>query len=217
LAIDAVFVDFDGVLWDSEVAALDSWREMYAEHGQALSFDAFVTSLGTVGGVDLVADLERLIGAPLDRKDVELRRWERKMELVRQLKPRPGILGYIAEARESGLAVAVVSTDDMDWIMTGLTMLGLHDAFDFVECADGDSTRAKPSPALYLSALARLDLSSHEAVAIEDSPNGIHAAKNAGLFCLCFANAVTRRLDLSEADVVVDSLEDFPLSKLISR
>ena len=215
LPIKAVFFDYDGVLWDSEVAALRSWQEIYAEYGQSLPLDYFVTRLGTVGGMDLVAELERLVRTSLDREAVERGRWQRKMELVRELKPRPGILDYIVEARRRGLAVAVVSTDDTEWIMTGLTILGLSDAFDFIECAEGDKSRAKPSPALYLSALDRLALSAEDAIAIEDSLNGIHAAKAAGLFCVGNANAVTRLLDLSEADVVVDSLDDLPLSDVL--
>jgi HAD superfamily hydrolase (TIGR01509 family) len=215
MAIKALFFDYDGVLWDSEGAALRSWEETYAEYGQPLPLDYFATRLGTVGGMDLVAELERLVGAGLDREAVERRRWGRKMELVRELKPRPGILDYIAEARRRDLAVALVSTDDTEWIMTGLTILGLSDAFDFIECAEGDKSRAKPSPALYLSALDQLALSADEAIAIEDSPNGIHAAKAAGLFCLGYSNDVTRQLDLSEADVVVDSLDELLLPQVL--
>jgi beta-phosphoglucomutase-like phosphatase (HAD superfamily) len=99
--------------------------------------------------------------------------------------------------------------------MTGLDILGLRDAFDFIECAEGDRSLAKPFPALYLSALHLLRLTADQAIAIEDSPNGIHAAKAAGLFCLGYANDVTRQLDLSEADVVVDSLDDLPLSQAL--
>jgi HAD superfamily hydrolase (TIGR01509 family) len=181
----------------------------------ALSFDRFATRLGTLGGADLIGELQQLAGTPLDRGAVELRRWQRKMELVRKLKPRPGILDYMAEGRDRGLFVALVSTDDTQWIMTGLNILGLQDAFDFIECADGDRNLAKPSPALYMSALDRLRLFADQALAIEDSPNGIHAAKAAGLFCLGYANDVTRQLDLSEADVVVDSLDDLPLSQAL--
>lgn len=47
------------------------------------------------------------------------------------------------------------------------TQSSLLSRFDFVECGDGDGIRAKPSPALYLSALARLGLSSHEAVSLQ--------------------------------------------------
>jgi HAD superfamily hydrolase (TIGR01509 family) len=215
LAIEALLFDFDGVLWDSEVASVRSWQEMYAEYGQSLSLDSFITRLGTIGGIDLVAELERLVGTSVDRDAVERRRWERKMELVRELKPRPGVLDYIAEARRRGLAVAVVSTDDTKWITTGLRILGLSDAFDFIECADGDMSKAKPSPALYVTALDRLALSASEAIAIEDSPNGIRAAKAAGLFCVGYANAVTRQLDLSDADVVVESLDDLALSDVV--
>jgi HAD superfamily hydrolase (TIGR01509 family) len=191
------------------------WQETYAEYGQSLPLDDFITRLGTIGGLDLVAELERLVGTGLDREAVESRRWQRKLELVHALKPRPGILDYIAEARRRGLAVAVVSTDDTEWIMTGLAILGLSDAFDFIECAEGDKIRAKPSPSLYLSALDRLALSAEEAIAIEDSPAGIHAAKAAGLFCVGYASDVTRQLDLSEADIVVDSLDDLPLSDML--
>jgi HAD superfamily hydrolase (TIGR01509 family) len=215
MAIKALFFDYDGVLWDSEVAALESWRETYGEYGKDIAFDDFVTRLGTVGGVDLVAELERLVGSPLDHEAVERWRWERKMELVRQLKPRPGILDYIAGARDRRLALAVVSTDDTEWIKTGLTILGLQGAFDFIESAEGDRRLAKPSPTLYFNALRRLGLSHEEAIAIEDSPKGIRSAKTAGLFCLCYANAVTRLLDLSQADVVVDSLEDLPLPEVL--
>jgi hypothetical protein len=80
---------------------------------QELSLDAYATRLGTVGGADLVAELERLVGHPLDRVAIQARRLQRKMELVRQLKPRPGVLTYLQQARALGLAVAVVSTDDV--------------------------------------------------------------------------------------------------------
>jgi HAD superfamily hydrolase (TIGR01509 family) len=210
--VRALFFDFDGVLWDSEVAALQSWQETFAEHGHRMSLDVFATRLGTLGGTDPIDELERLVGAPIDREAIAGRRWDRKMELVRQLKPRPGVLTYIREGRERGFALAVVSTDDMDWILTGLEILGLVEAWDFIECADGDLTRAKPSPALYLAALDTLGIGADEAIAIEDSPNGIRAAKDAGLYCVAFANQVTRRLDLSAADVQVDSLDDLPLA-----
>lgn len=148
LIVKALLFDFDGVLWDSEAAAFQSWQETYGEYGQHLPLDAFATRLGTVGGIDLVAQLELLVGRPIDREAVAARRWDRKMQMVRQLQPRPGVLTYLHDAREHGLAVALVSTDDMEWITTGLQILDLLDAWDFIECAEGDQLRAKPSPAL---------------------------------------------------------------------
>lgn len=213
--IRALFLDFDGTLWDSETAALQSWRETYAEYGHEMTLDSYATMLGTIGGIDPIQDLERLIGGPIDHEEVAARRWDRKMQLVRRLSPRPGILEYITEARRLGLVVAIVSTDDMEWITTGLEILGLLGAWDFIECAEGDRLRAKPSPALYVAALERSGLQADEAIAIEDSPNGIEAAKSAGIYCVGFANEITRALDLSMADVVVDSLEDLPLARIM--
>jgi HAD superfamily hydrolase (TIGR01509 family) len=215
--IRALFFDFDGTLWDSETAAFQSWRETYAEYGHEMTLDVYATMLGTISGFDPVQDLERLIGEPIDHEEVAARRWDRKMQLVRRLSPRPGVLKYITEARHLGLVVAIVSTDDMEWITTGLEILGLLDAWDFIECAEGDRLRAKPSPALYVAALERSGLQADEAIAIEDSPNGIEAAKSAGIYCVGFANEVTRLLDLSKADVVVDSLADLPLAKLLQE
>jgi hypothetical protein len=72
------------------VAALESWRSTYAEYGQQLSLDRFATRLGTLGGADVVGELQMLAWITVDRATVEDRRWERKMELVR--KPHSGII-----------------------------------------------------------------------------------------------------------------------------
>ena len=56
-----------------------------------------------------------------------------------------------------------------------------------------------------------------EAVAIEDSPNGVAAAKAAGIVCVAVPNSVTAGLDLSRADLVVESLSELPLEQLLQR
>ncbi|MDX6542427.1 MAG: hypothetical protein QOK32_30, partial [Gaiellaceae bacterium] len=66
-------------------------------------------------------------------------------------------------------------------------------------------------------ALDRLALGPEEAIAFEDSPNGIKAAKAAGIFCVAIPNGVTAALGFDEADLVLDSLADLPLRALIER
>jgi beta-phosphoglucomutase-like phosphatase (HAD superfamily) len=156
--IEALFLDFDGTLWDSEDASFRSWQETYAEFGLTLSLEDFAPVIGTLGGVDLLSELERRARRPVDRHRVGERRRQRKLELLQSAGPRPGVLDYLRDARELGLAVAIVSTDEANWITQGLSILGLLEAWDFIECADGDVSRAKPSPALYLSALERLGI-----------------------------------------------------------
>jgi putative hydrolase of the HAD superfamily len=85
--------------------------------------------------------------------------------------------------------------------------------------ADRDRARAKPSPTLYLEALDALGVAAFEAVAFEDSPNGVLAARAAGVYCVAIPNEVTRELGLEEAgaDLVLDSLADLPPDELLAR
>jgi beta-phosphoglucomutase-like phosphatase (HAD superfamily) len=216
--IRALFFDFDGTLWDSEQAGFQSWHEAFAEYEVDFPLELYASFLGTIGGRNPIDELERLIGRPIgDRQAFADRRWQRKMDLLSQLGPRNGVQQYLEEANRLGLAVAIVSTDDTAWITSGLERMGLKADWAFIECAEGDPLRAKPGPALYLSALARLGLQPSEAVAFEDSPNGIAAAKAAGIFCVAVPNSVTRQLDLSQADLVVRDMARTPLSDLLTR
>jgi beta-phosphoglucomutase-like phosphatase (HAD superfamily) len=91
--------------------------------------------------------------------------------------------------------------------------------WDAICTADRDPARAKPAPVLYLEALEELDVGAGEAVAFEDSPNGVLAAKAAGVFCVAVPNEVTRELGLEEAgaDLVLDSLAELPPEELLAR
>lgn len=213
--LKALFFDFDGTLWESEDASFRAWKEAYAEFGLDLSIDDFAPVIGTLGGTDLLSELQRRAGRAVDRRRLAERRRRRKLQLLRSERPRPGVVDYLRDAKQLGLAVAIVSTDDTAWITQGLSILGLVDAFDFIECAEGDPSRAKPSPVLYVAALDRLGIAASEAIAIEDSPHGIRAAKRAGIFTLAVPNRVTRLLDTSEADREVASLDELPLRRLV--
>jgi beta-phosphoglucomutase-like phosphatase (HAD superfamily) len=93
---------------------------------------------------------------------------------------------------------------------------GLVSHFEAIHC--GDEVQAtKPDPALYLNVLQALEIQAHEAIALEDSPNGVLAAKRAGIFCVVIPNALTRQLSLGLADVQMNSLVDLPLEQLLQR
>jgi beta-phosphoglucomutase-like phosphatase (HAD superfamily) len=100
--------------------------------------------------------------------------------------------------------------------MDHLERFGIHGHFDAIVCRE-DVENTKPDPALYRVALQRLDAQPREAVALEDSSNGIRAAKAAGLFCVAVPNAMTLEMDLTLADLMVESLERLPLRELLGR
>ena len=114
------------------------------------------------------------------------------------------------------MKLGMASSSRRKWVNGHLTRLGLIQHFDSIKCAD-DVQRTKPDPDLYLAALGALGLQGHEAVALEDSPNGIAAAKAAGLFCVAVPNTLTRQLPLDGVDLVLDSLADLPMKDLLER
>lgn len=103
------------------------------------------------------------------------------------------------------------------WVRSHLERLSVKQAWAALICANGNRERAKPSPLLYLEALDALGLAPEEAVAFEDSLNGVRAAKAAGIFTVAVPNAVTAGLALDEADLVVESLAHLPLEDLLAR
>ena len=214
-AIRALFFDFDGTLWDSESAVFDAYRRLYATHGEDLPAEEWALGVGTLGGFDPVADLEARLGRALQRTKGEDPGWESVVGSLDGIGLRPGVRTYLEEATARGLALGIVSSNERDWVVEHLERLGVADVWSVVLTADGDELRAKPNPDLYLDALRAVGVAADEAVAVEDSPNGIAAAKSAGLFCLAVPNEVTVTLDLTAADVTADSLEDLPLERLL--
>ena len=89
--------------------------------------------------------------------------------------------------------------------------------WDAIITADRDHARAKPNPTLYLEALDALGVPPGEAVVFEDSPNGVAAAKAAGIFTVAIPNTSHSDYGLEEADLVVESLAELPPDELLAR
>jgi beta-phosphoglucomutase-like phosphatase (HAD superfamily) len=100
-------------------------------------------------------------------------------------------------------------------VLGHLERLGLHPEWDAIRTRE-DVARTKPAPDLYLAAVKALGVAPHEAVAFEDSRNGIAAAKDAGLLCVAVPNALTAAMDLSRADLRLSSLAETPLERLLA-
>jgi HAD superfamily hydrolase (TIGR01509 family) len=203
----AVLFDFDGTLWDSETAVFGVFRDLFTERGHDLTLPTWSSAIGTLGGFDPYETLNDLEGGGLDLEDLRDATEGRVQEAAREVPMRPGVDAFLRRLDEAGVRRALVSSDRSEWLVTHLERLGWPDGWAAMVCADGDAMRAKPNPHLYEAALEVLDVPSSEAFAIEDSPNGIRAAKAAGIACLCVPNPSTADLDLSEADLVVPTFE----------
>jgi len=216
--IQALIFDFDGLILDTEMSEFTAWREIYAEYGADLSVDLWGHTVGGVGffGLDPAAYLEGLVRHPLDQDTLRERGRSRSDSLIALQSVKPGVLEYLAQAPRLGLRLAIASSSPHRWVEAHLARLGLQAAFKAVLCSE-DVARIKPDPDLYLAALAALGVLPGEAVALEDSPTGVKAAKAAGLRAVAVPNALTRQLRIEGEDVRLDSLASFPLADLLKQ
>lgn len=215
MTIQAVIFDFDGVILETEGPYLQAWAEVYREFGLTLPLDNWVQVIGAGNiGFDPLKDIERQVGAPLNREQINLRRRQRKMELIAAQQVLPGVTEFLQEAQRLGIRVGLASSSPCDWVVGHLERLKLRQYFYVIRAAD-DVDQTKPDPELYLAALRGLGVSASQAFAVEDSPNGIMAAKRAGLFCVAVPHELTRELPLDHADMILDSLSAITLESLI--
>ena len=218
MRLRGLLFDFDGLLLDTETPSRRAFEDLYRDHGHELPHDRWATVIGTLGAeFEPYAHLEELVGTKLDREELDARRRAREDELCDLEELRPGIDAYLAEADRRGLIRAIVSSSSRWWIDRHLGRLSCANGWQAIVTADGDPRRAKPQPTLYLEALEAISVDADEAIAFEDSPNGVRAAKAAGLFCVAIPNPATETLALDGADLVLDSLEDMSLSDLLER
>ena len=214
--IRALVFDFDGLILDTEEPVYRSWLEVYQAHGEELPFERWVQIVGsTTTRFHPQHHLEERLGRPLP-KEVLDRRIGRRTEMILANQLLPGVVSHLDAAREMGLKVGVASSSTSDWVSGHLARLGILERFDCMRCRD-DVAHAKPEPDLYVSVLDCLGVAASDAIAIEDSPNGVTAAKAAGMRCVAIPNSITARLDLSHADVILNSLAEVTLRQLLQR
>jgi HAD superfamily hydrolase (TIGR01509 family) len=215
--IEAILFDFDGLILDTEFPEFTAWSERYSDFGLSLAVEDWAARIGC--GASTVSQtpyehIEELLGRPIDHDQVRAAKRARVAELIASERILPGVEALITAAQARGVRLGVVSSSVSEWVNGFLAKLNLLDRFDLVLSGD-DVARAKPEPDLYLAALSLLDVSAANAVALEDSRNGIAAAKAAGIFCVAVPNRLTRHTSLAQADIQVESLEEIPLDRLI--
>lgn len=214
--IKALIFDFDGLILDSETTEFLSWQEVYRTFGYEIPLDLWQSGIGTLNGFHPFTHLEQQIGRKLDYHAINEPRRQRDAELLAAQSVLPGVESYLASARQLGLKVGLASSSAHSWVDMHLKQLKLFESFDVICCRDDVEGRAKPDPAVYLSAVSALQIRPNQALALEDSANGVLAAKRAGLWCVAIPNQMTHTLNFDLADHRLTSLADLPLGNLLS-
>ena len=201
----AVVFDMDGLLLDTETLWTHAEGELFRRHGAEFTFDDKLAVMGTTEDFTARYYAERL-GRPL-AQGYELFEEMRKIMiglLQLQVQGRPGAIELVDRLR-GRVPLALASNSGRQIVDTALATARLTEAFDAIVTAD-DVSDGKPAPDIYLLACARLGVRPEDSLALEDTPSGIAAAKAAGLACIAVPQFA--ETDVSEADRVIDSLEE---------
>jgi HAD superfamily hydrolase (TIGR01509 family) len=210
----ALILDFDGLILDTESPIFEEWRATFRARGHDLGLDVWQHALGTFGTYDPCAHLSKLTGEDFDHETLRQEVRARNMVRCEALSLLPGVAERVQEARVAGLKTAVASSSTSAWVEGWLERHGIRPLFDTV-CSRDHVERVKPAPDLFLLAASRLGVAPERCVVFEDSPNGIRAARAAGMRCVAIPNAVTRALPMEGADLVLTSLGERPLAGIL--
>ena len=206
----AVIFDFDGTIVDTEWPVYEAARVAHEGHGLTLPIEEWVKIVGTADNKPLAERLRDQLGREPDHSILERAKTEHAE--VRKTGPAlPGVHELIDATEAAGRPLGIASSSPMDWVGGHLDRLGLLGRFTSFSTRD-QVDRGKPAPDLFLLAAAQLELDPADMLVIEDSRNGAIAAKAAGMPVVVIPNRITRHDIPTEADLVIDSLLDFPFA-----
>jgi HAD superfamily hydrolase (TIGR01509 family) len=209
----AVIFDMDGVLVDTEPMHLRALNQVLAESGFALSEEENQQLLGTsfkatwdflIKRFNFEAELERYAPA-YDEAVVSL--------LREPLTPALGSMKLLADLRTHKVPLALASSAKRRWIEATLGALGMSHFFP-ISVSGEDVAHSKPAPDIFLLTASRLGLPANRCLVIEDSPNGIAAARGAGMDVIAVRTPNTEGLPLENATRIVSSLEEIDVRDL---
>jgi HAD superfamily hydrolase (TIGR01509 family) len=218
--IKALIFDFDGLILDTETPDYQTWQSIYREHGFELPDEEWGKIVGGWGlsTFDAAAHLSLLSQGRLDSVSLRDRHRSEAFALMLSQPILPGVVDTLREAKQLGLKLAIASSSPHSWVDTHAKRLRIFDYFDKIICEDEVGIgRTKPNPDLFLMALKQLQVQKNEAVVFEDSPNGVKAAKSAGIFVVAVPNPVTSLLSMENANLTLTSLIDLSLHELLNN
>jgi HAD superfamily hydrolase (TIGR01509 family) len=205
MPVQAVILDLDGLMVDSEPLAKQAWRTLLARYGHTLDQEIIIAMLGLRLADSSLLVKERF-GLPLSAPQIAAEEKRIFMGLLDgNLRPMPGLSDLLGAIDARGLPRAVATSSGRDGALIALRAVGVADGFSAIVTGD-DVVHGKPAPDIYLAAAAELGRQPASCLALEDSPHGVSAAKAAGMHCVAVPNELTAEMDLRMADWVLPSL-----------
>lgn len=212
--LKAIIFDFDGLILDTEYPEYLALSSIYDEYCMEVSMELFGLNIGTHNGqFDPYEHLVKAREVKVSREEF-LKDWEtRKDRIVSDQQAMPGVLELINSAKKAGLKLAIGSSSPLSWVASHTKKLGIFDNFDTIVTRD-DVVKAKPSPEIFQLAAEKLNIAPEACVVLEDSLNGLIAAKAAGIRSVWIPNKVTQHMQVDADQPRVTSMEQVSINML---
>ncbi len=204
--IKAFIFDMDGVIIDSEPLHFQTDRMVMKDYGIDITDNELNSFVGVTNPEMWAVLIERYnIKVTVEELLVIQNQYKTQLFGKKELQPINGILELLTELKEKGIPIALASSSSRQFIELVLRSLHIYEFFDVIISGE-EVTNSKPAPDIFLKAAAELKVDPFECVVLEDSSNGVKAAKAAGMKCIGYKNPNSGIQDISFADCAVSTL-----------
>lgn len=210
----AFIFDMDGVIINSEPIHYKVDSKTFEKLGVKLSKDDIEGFVGMTNS-EILKILKKKFKFKENIQDIVDLEVKTKIKILEDedYKPIDGITDLVDNLKSNNILIAVASSSPRKFIEAVLTKFKIIDKFHEIICGE-EVPKGKPEPDIYLKTAKELGVKVGDCVVLEDSTNGIAAAKAAGMKCIGFANKDSGNQDYSKADIVVKSIREINLTIL---
>jgi len=214
--IKAVLFDMDGVIVDSEPLHHKAYYMMFDEVGIIVSPELYASFTGqaTLEICKTLCAHFKLSQRPEELVAIKRQHFKTLFDQDPDFDLIPGVLSLIQEYHKNGLTLVLASSASMENINRIFKRFDL-DQYFIAKRSGADLAASKPHPEIFEKAAQASGFSPEQCVVIEDSENGITAAKAAGIFAIAFDSPNSKAQDYTKADLVINSFEEIKYERLI--
>lgn len=210
--LKAVIFDMDGVLIDSEPFHLVVNEKIFANLGIVLSEGEYQRFIGTTHK-DMWSTIKKKYGLPLSVTELVNMQVGGNINYIKneKIEAIEGAVSLLYELKKANIKIGIASSSPTEVIELVINKLDISDYFSAI--VGGEKIeKGKPAPDIFLEAAKLLNTKPENCVVIEDSENGVKAAKVAGMKCVGFRNPNTGNQDLKKADLIVDNYHSLKIN-----
>ncbi|WP_242206105.1 HAD family hydrolase [Aestuariivivens insulae] len=214
--LKAVIFDMDGVIVDSEPLHRKAYREMFEEVGIEVSDSLYESYTGqaTLPICQHLCQHFNLTEKPETLVALKRKHFKYLFDNDDSFKLIDGVLDLIKDYYHNGLTLVLGSSASMPNIERIFDRFDLNQYFK-AKLSGADLEQSKPHPEIFIKAAQASGFSAKECMVIEDSTNGIEAAKAANIFCIGYNSKHSKNQDYSKANKVINDFKDIHFKQSI--